>query len=736
MEFYKYINFKINEKLKLLLLLKKIKTWDLIKIIIINIWKLITLPISYIWKYQQNKYINNYKRGIQGFRENPMYLIIDKKKKKNDWKVKLHEILMEEKISKYLEKLLYTQSNIIEIFFMYKIMEVKWTKKNYYQDFFWRQWYWYLKVYKKLILNWLIENVSFVEESYQSFEEGIETKNWTFLERFKYAYYTYKMYNHVMTRQSQKKISRDVFFYKKAKERDKLMRVYFIKGVINWFTYITINKVIYKDINDIKHQKIKYKNFRYNLKNIKGIIHLSESIEQIPPQFWALIIIYNKYYKYLLRYFYTDLTYPKKWEANKDLEYRKNYKWRLASSEHNYDIPFYDNKDIAADLNSYHFAEFITSLANQPYDPLIRWMIFLLEYGLTKETLIDQVNKVWIKENTSYETWGDISLTHLLTYDLDADEYKYEIKEFDRLMKTNRFLNLFMKSSLEKDKLDYYFKRFNLIKKTIMLKNENILKKLLKERRLKKAKMLHKALLRNKLKTTFELEIEKEEENNKEYFYKKKKEFFEDYEIEEYWDWQAQYNSKTIEEKHFNPQHLWDATHLAHTNEAHFLKHGQLIDYKYLIDHIVLQSFDETMEEIHYFLKFKVWKVLEKILKKKNKKKIINYKHLKIDENILYGLNYDDHLKLKKIKFHDKISKKDTIQIFYEYKIQKLEWETIKKNALYGYIESNLILMYHEIGDIFTYEDKIKFNKEAMRYQRKDRFHEQYDLLKLKQILF
>jgi len=44
--------------------------------------------------------------------------------------------------------------------------------------------------------------------------------------------------------------------------------------------------------------------------------------------------------------------------------------------------------------------------------------------------------------------------------------------------------------------------------------------------------------------------------------------------------------------------------------------------------------------------------------------------------------------------------------------------------------------MYHEVGDFFTYEDKIKFNKEAMRYQRKDRFHEQYDLLKLKQILF
>jgi len=101
-------------------------------------------------------------------------------------------------------------------------------------------------------------------------------------------------------------------------------------------------------------------------------------------------------------------------------------------------------------------------------------------------------------------------------------------------MKTNIFTRLFTKNTLEKDKIDYYFKRFNLIKKTIILKNKNILETLLKERRLKKAKMLHKALLRNKLKTTSELEAEKEEENQREYFYKKKKEFFEDYLIEQY----------------------------------------------------------------------------------------------------------------------------------------------------------------------------------------------------------
>jgi hypothetical protein len=46
--------------------------------------------------------------------------------------------------------------------------------------------------------------------------------------------------------------------------------------------------------------------------------------------------------------------------------------------------------------------------------------------------------------------------------------------------------------------------------------------------------MLHKALLRNKLKTPFELEEEREEENKKEYFYARKREFFEEMYLEKY----------------------------------------------------------------------------------------------------------------------------------------------------------------------------------------------------------
>jgi len=43
--------------------------------------------------------------------------------------------------------------------------------------------------------------------------------------------------------------------------------------------------------------------------------------------------------------------------------------------------------------------------------------------------------------------------------------------------------------------------------------------------------------------------------------------------------------------------------------------------------------------------------------------------------------------------------------------------------------------MYYEIGDVFTYQEKIEFNIEASRYQRKDRYHEQEILSKLLNIL-
>ena len=100
----------------------------------------------------------------------------------------------------------------------------------------------------------------------------------------------------------------------------------------------------------------------------------------------------------------------------------------------------------------------------------------------------------------------------------------------------------------------------------------------------------------------------------------KKKEFFEELLIEQYWNWQSQYDSKGIEDKYFNWNDLWDATYNAQNAEEYYLTQGKLVNYNYLIDHIVLLSFDETFEDIYSFLMFNIWKRLEKDLtQKKNK---------------------------------------------------------------------------------------------------------------------
>jgi hypothetical protein len=44
--------------------------------------------------------------------------------------------------------------------------------------------------------------------------------------------------------------------------------------------------------------------------------------------------------------------------------------------------------------------------------------------------------------------------------------------------------------------------------------------------------------------------------------------------------------------------------------------------------------------------------------------------------------------------------------------------------------------MYYEVGDVFTYQDKIEFNIEAVRFQRKDKYHEQEILSRLLNIIF
>jgi len=304
---------------------------------------------------------------------------------------------------------------------------------------------------KKKILNWLFGIAATIEENYATFEDSVEFQNWTWWEKAKYAYFTSKYYNTVMTRKDQRIISRNIFFYKKAKERNKLMRIYFLKGIINWITYVVANKIIFTKIKDLKPQKIKFKDYKYTIKNIKGTIHLSSYIEELPPQFWALIIIHNLYYRYLLKYYFNKTNYPLTWESGKGYILSLEYKWRLATPDHNYEISFARKGFLATDISSFQFGELVHSLANEPYDPLIRWLLFLLEYGISREDIIHQGNQIFLKENEEKEVWGDISLTHLLTYDEYSDEYKYEVKEFNRLMEGFESINV-AENTFDRDK--------------------------------------------------------------------------------------------------------------------------------------------------------------------------------------------------------------------------------------------------------------------------------------------
>ena len=151
-----------------------------------------------------------------------------------------------------------------------------------------------------------------MEETYASFEVSLETKNWSYYKRIKYGYFAAKLKNQLENKKfknNEKKYSRNFFFRKKTKEREKLIRKYLIKGILNWISYITTGKVIFKKIKELKKQKIKikkinYKYINYNLNNLSEKYHIGKYLDDVPPQLWALVIIYEIYYKNFFRYIF------------------------------------------------------------------------------------------------------------------------------------------------------------------------------------------------------------------------------------------------------------------------------------------------------------------------------------------------------------------------------------------------------------------------------------------------
>jgi len=133
------------------------------------------------------------------------------------------------------------------------------------------------------------------------------------------------------------------------------------------------------------------------------------------------------------------------------------------------------------------------------------------------------------------EIWGDISVTHLLTYNEYLNAYEYEIKDYNRLIKGFSFFRI-AENSFDKDSKEHYDERFAMVSKNLAMKNKNILQSVLERRRLKSAEILHKALLRNVAMTPQERDAEMEELKEKDYFYSKKREFFDEMGIEHYMD--------------------------------------------------------------------------------------------------------------------------------------------------------------------------------------------------------
>jgi hypothetical protein len=617
--FWHYYSVYFENLVNLFQLVKRLTIFEFIILFFKWIFILITLPIIFVIDHQKWKYAKNYNKGIQGFRNNSMYRIIDRPRLKNDWRLKLHNILVRNKISNKLYDWQSSKTNWIDEFLMYKIDEVRWTNKNIYQESFWREAHWYWTKFKDNVLGFLYDWMYGIEEGYYSFEESsIEFQNFSFWERIKYSYFTDTLERDMLSYKEQKKVSRDLFFKNQIQEKHKLQRVYFIKGLLNWLSYLISDKVIFTKVEDLtikpknlKHKGFKFRHIKYKHVKVPNTVHLTKYLKDVPPQLWSLVVLYDIYFQYIARYRYQNHNFPKDWKPTN--VYTKDYKWRLAAPDFNTTIPFTQRRPIALDHNTYHFNSFGRNLETKPYDPMIRWAVFLLEYGIASESIAGgDYDHLWSSKEDNSElppedVWGDISMAHLLTYDQESDAYKYEIKDYNRLFKALSW-SFFKKESLGTEKMLYYREVYSAVSKRIMEKNKDLLDNFVKERRLLNAVPLNKALLRNEARTEEEKEAILEEERYRDFFYTKSREVFEEWHIEHYWDWKADFESKPIETKYFGTKDLDSITRAAKLNEEFYNSQNIMpASLVYLVQNIVLQSYDETVDDILGFLQFKVW---------------------------------------------------------------------------------------------------------------------------------
>jgi hypothetical protein len=755
----------------LLKVMKKLKFSEIIILLIKWSFRLLTLPLIIIIDHQKWKYIRNYKKGIQGFRENPMYKIIDDPKIKNDWRLKLHNLLMENRISR---KLQYWKVDIsmVDVFFIYKVKEVVWAKKNIYQDYFWRRWRYRWNYFRGKFYDFFIDWARAIENGYQSFELHIMFQNYSFWERLKYTYFATIYNKDLESHNDQKAISRNLFFRGQIKEKRKLQRIYFIKGILNWLSYIITNKVIFTKVEEfnkiksIKYNGFKYRHIKYKFKWDKSI-HLTKYLKQTPPQLWSLIILYDIYFKLITRYIYHDSNYPKKWTHDmiENEVFKKSYKWRLASPEYfNEEIDFTDIRDMAESHYDYDFVDLLSNLDNLPYDPMLRWGLFLLEQGFTCESIVNKENnELWAPEleqevqrnllyeevglpvpdkqyNTLYEeynVWIDISLTHFLTYNGDKDGYKYEVRNYDYRRKLKNWYLTEKKKikDQEKDKKEFLDEQIKKVFTAYEKKNRGVLDYIVKARKYRVAQMLYNAFLRHK--TTEERTTQEHRDRENDYFYQQAWAIFNHYELLGYFEKDLTTElRKPKEEKYFYQSFYNNATYTARQTEE-FCNRFKIAppDLRYLLENVILKSYELTLDEILEFLRVKIIKVLNK---KKNITKIrINYKNLYIRPSYFKKINYLEYKEEKneiitpsqwvpnsvtgELEFV--LGSEKTVPAFYKYKYEPFveDWERLIREPVYNFVENEIFDLYSETGGNISYNERIEFNKEARKYIKSTR---------------
>lgn len=708
-------------------LINQLTVVDFFKLLINFIWEVITLPIKFINNYYNYLVLDNYKQGvIINFWSILKFLKIKKNKElKKSLKLKIHEILLNKKISIYLKNQKITESSILEIFLIFKYKEKRLDKhKEHY--IFWKEIYWVFKEIKIEFFDFFINHIDVIEETYASFEVSLETKNWSYYKRIKYGYFAAKLKNQLESKKfknNEKKYSRNFFFRKKTKEREKVIRKYLIKGILNWISYITTGKVIFKKIKELKKQKIKikkknYKYINYNLNNLSEKYHIGKYLDDVPPQLWALVIIYELYYKYFFRYVFGhgDAEVPKPWTT--DLKNSRDRKWRISSPVNRRRIPYRNTAFITVDVTANDLNELYVNLKKKPYDPILRWVYFVLESQAMYEVLAKKGNEVW----------GDISLTHLLTYNNKLDSYNYEIREFFRILEGNSFLRR-AENQLAIDKMKDYKKKYELLWENIHNQNKKIAAEILEERRDHAVKLLYKSLLYYKELNANDQDLINDDEKSQDMFYAMKVNIFEEHDVVEFLEWKSTFDSKIPEFKYFNRQDIDSLKYWQRSEYEKLNIEGLAIELDVLANHIVLLSFDQTWEEIRCFLKIDILKKIE------NKNNIINYQNLNIiNPSIIKNIYWDSYIEIEPRKeygkhFYGTTKVKDAEDELFSYiklDFDIMKWKTLKYDVFYGFQQNHIINRFYESGKVYIYNEKDKYDTSIITLDIEESFHGNY----------